>query len=63
VSAPWCACKGAAAQYCCIQCLKCGTHCECGPDSLGKLPTLVSSLSKQVADRERELRRATLKPA
>jgi hypothetical protein len=60
MSAPWCACKGAAAQYCCINCLKCGIHCECRADSTGKLPALVSALSKQVADRERELRRAQL---
>lgn len=61
MSAPWCShTKGPGAQYCCIRCLKCGICCSCPAYADGKLPTLVSSIGKQVADRERELRRANI---
>lgn len=61
MSAPWCNhTRGPAAQYCCIRCLKCGICCECPRDKGGQLPALVSSISKPVADRERELRRLSV---
>lgn len=59
MSAPWCShTKGAAAQYCCEKCLKCGVCCECPADSNGQVPKLISSIGKQAAEREREMRRA-----
>ena len=64
MSAPWCGhTKGAAGQYCCEKCLKCGVCCTCPPDGVtGKIPALISSISRAAVEREREMRRGGSRP-